>query len=160
MIRNSLAPVVYFGKINIELSDNKRIDTFDLESKKYFIQNNALQTTVYFSGINFSSFERTVFSYRVTEKSDAWINLSTQNFISLIGQHPGTYHLQIKAANEDGVWSEPKELILIFLPKWYQTWWFYLLIALTVAAILYTLYRYRIAQIKKQQFESNTKIFL
>jgi signal transduction histidine kinase len=114
------------------------------------VPNNATQTTVYFSGINYANPERTTFAYRIKEQSEAWINLNLQNFVSLIGFYPRTYHIQVKAANEDGVWSEPKELILIFLPKWYQTWWFYSLIALTVAAILYALYRYRIAQIKKQ----------
>jgi signal transduction histidine kinase len=88
--------------------------------------------------------------YRIVENSKEWINIGAENFVPFIATSPGTYHLQVKAANEDGVWSEPKELVLTFNPKWYQTWWFYLLIALTVAAILYALYRYRIAQIKKQ----------
>ncbi|MBL0183746.1 MAG: hypothetical protein IPP96_16255 [Chitinophagaceae bacterium] len=90
------------------------------------------------------------YAYKINKIHSDWLSLDNQNFITLIGLSPGTYHLQVKTANEDGVWSDPKELILVFLPKWYQTWWFYLLIALTAAAILYALYRYRIAQIKKQ----------
>jgi signal transduction histidine kinase len=41
-------------------------------------------------------------------------------------------------------------LILEFLPKWYQTWWFKLLVFLTTAGIIYSFYRYRIRQIEKQ----------
>ncbi|MGC4101206.1 MAG: triple tyrosine motif-containing protein [Ferruginibacter sp.] len=126
------------------------MDTANLNFKSFAIANYILQTTVSFSALNYNNPNRTTYSYRILERSYDWINLSTQNFITLIGLSPGTYHLQVKAANEDGVWSEPKELILIFLPKWYQTWWFYLLVALSIAAILYALYRYRIAQIKKQ----------
>ncbi|MEP7237622.1 MAG: triple tyrosine motif-containing protein [Ferruginibacter sp.] len=147
---NSRPPLIYFNKVHIEFPGAYQFDTTNLEAKSFAIPDNAIQTNIYFTGINYSNPERTTFTYRITEQSNSWVNLSTQNFVTLIGLSPGTYHLQVKAANEDGVWSEPKELILIFLPKWYQTWWFYLLIALTVAAILYALYRYRITQIKKQ----------
>jgi len=147
---NDIPPLLYFNRVRIELPDGHQLDTSNLDAKFYNIPNNAIQSNIYFSGINYSNPERTSFAYRITEQSKSWINISTQNFVTLIGLSPGTYHLQVKAANEDGVWSQPKELTLIFEPKWYQTWWFYLLIAITVAGILYALYRYRIAQIKKQ----------
>ncbi|GAB2838726.1 sensor histidine kinase [Ferruginibacter profundus] len=143
-------PAIYFYGINIELSDEKKTDTVNLKSKSFYIPFNVLQATIKFIGINYFNPERTIYQYRIIEKSKNWIDLKTQNFITLIGLSPGTYHLQVKAANEDGIWSEPKELILIFEPKWYQTWWFYLSIALTVAGILYSLYSYRIKQIQKQ----------
>jgi len=105
---------------------------------------------IHIAKLNFDLATQFKYYYTIKELNNSWFELSANNFITLIGLSPGTYHLQVKAANEDGVWSEPKELILIFLPKWYQTWWFYLLIALTIAGILYALYRYRINQIKKQ----------
>ncbi len=147
--QNIKAPQIYSNRVNLEFPGGN-MDSTNLFFHTYTVPNNATQTTVYFSAINYSNPERTVFAYRIKEESESWINLDVQNFVSLIGLGPGVYHLQVKAANEDGVWSEPKELILVFLPKWYQTWWFYLLIVLSVAAILYALYRYRISQIKKQ----------
>lgn len=146
---NSEAPRVYFNRIVIETSRGK-IDTSDFQLQKLYIPNTVLQTTLHLSAISYSNSDRITSAWRILENNTEWTNIGTQNFIPLIGLSPGTYHLQIKAANEDGVWSEPKELILVFLPKWYQTWWFYLLVALTVAAMLYALYRYRISQIKKQ----------
>jgi signal transduction histidine kinase len=59
--------------------------------------------------------------------------------------------LKIKAINENGTESDPIELNLIFLPKWYQTWWFKSLMALLLMAIIYTLYRVRIRQLKKEE---------
>jgi signal transduction histidine kinase len=41
-------------------------------------------------------------------------------------------------------------LVLVFLPKWYQTWWFKLLVFAIALSIIYAFYRYRIRQIKKQ----------
>lgn len=146
----SRPPPLYFYKIEMQLPNGKRMDTLNVLATKIMVPSTVVQTSISFSAINFSNPERTVYMYRIVEKSRDWIDLHAQNFITLIGLSPGTYHLEVKAANEDGVWSEPKELLLVFLPKWYQTWWFYALIALTAAAILYALYRYRISQIKKQ----------
>ncbi|MEP7318267.1 MAG: ATP-binding protein, partial [Panacibacter sp.] len=79
------------------------------------------------------------------------ININTQNFVPLIGLPPGTYTLEVKAANEDGYWCAPKQLTLIFEPKWYQTLWFKIAVGLLIAGLFYAFYRYRISQIKKQQ---------
>lgn len=53
--------------------------------------------------------------------------------------------------NEDGLWSEPEELVLIFRPKWYQTLWFKALIGLAIITIGYSLYRMLISRIRKEQ---------
>jgi signal transduction histidine kinase len=53
--------------------------------------------------------------------------------------------------NKDGIESDPIELTLIFLPKWYQTWWFKTLIVLSIIVIAYGIYKMRIAQIIKEQ---------
>jgi hypothetical protein len=148
--KNTTAPSLYFTKIILLLNNKRQVDSTNLVSGAYTIRNNIVQTNIEFTGINFLNPKNTTFAYRITEQSKEWINIGTRNFISLIGLSPNIYHLQVKAANEDGVWSEPKELVLEFLPKWYQTWWFKLLVLLTAAGIVYAFYRYRIRQIKKQ----------
>ena len=63
----------------------------------------------------------------------------------------GTYRISIGYRTPEGNFIKDALQINVYVkPKWYQTWWFYLLIALTVAAILYALYQYRISQIQKQ----------
>jgi signal transduction histidine kinase len=110
-----------------------------------------LQTTISFSGINYSNPSRTSYAYRIKELDNNWINLGTRNFVTLIGLSPSTYTLEVKAANEDGVWCEPKTLTLTFLPKWYQTALFKAAVILFAGGIFYAFYRYRITQLKKQQ---------
>lgn len=145
---DSTIPTLYFTNYRIK-SGNTDTAFINIDIGKLTIPSDALQSTIYFSTLSYSNKE-TKFLYRIKEQNESWINNDNQNFITLIGLSPGTYHLQVKAANEDGIWSEPKELTLVFLPKWYQTWWFRLLIILTAAGIVYALYRYRVGQIKKQ----------
>jgi signal transduction histidine kinase len=151
IVNNNKAPLLLINAVWMEKPNNQRSDTTNLMMKEFIIPNNVLQTNIHFSGINYSNPDRTIFRYKIKELNDDWIDLGTKNFISLIAVYPNTYHLEIKAANEDGVWSEPIELTLIFLPKWYQTWWFKTMMVLLLLGILYSLYRYRLAQIRKEQ---------
>jgi len=151
ILPSSRIPMLYFSKIITELSNNRRTDTSDIAVKKYYIDKNALQTTIYFSAIDYDNPERISFAYRIREQSNAWINLKDQGFVPFIGFSPGTYHLQVQAFNEDGVPSEIKELTLVFLPKWYQTWWLKLLVLLSIATAIYGLYRFRINHLKREE---------
>ena len=147
---NSIAPILYINNIQIKAKSGL-IDTSNFLSTSINVPNNVLQTTIYFSALNYSNPERTTFAYKIEEQHSDWINIGNNNLLPLIGVPPGTYHLKVRAFNEDGVSSEIKELILIFLPKWYQTWWFKALVALTIVAIGYALYRLRVNQFKKEQ---------
>jgi ligand-binding sensor domain-containing protein len=148
---NKIPPKVYISGIVIDRENKKdQIDSTNLNLASLEIPNDAIQTRFYFSGINYSDPNRTTFEYRIRENG-AWTNNGTDNSVSLIGLLPGTYHFEVKAANEDGYWSEPATLTLIYLPKWYQTWWFKVLIGLAVVGAGYGFYRMRINQILKQQ---------
>jgi signal transduction histidine kinase/ligand-binding sensor domain-containing protein len=127
------------------------IDTADTRLTRFSIPNDAVQTTLYFSAFNYPNPERTTFSYRIRELKAGWIENGKLDFINFVGQNPGTYTLEVRAANADGVWDQqPLVLTLSFLPKWYQTTWFRLGIFMLLAAAFYCLYRYRLLQLKKQ----------
>jgi signal transduction histidine kinase/ligand-binding sensor domain-containing protein len=148
---NADPPKLYYTKVEME-SRSGLSDTAGLTLGSLQIPSNVYQTTVFFTGINFSDPQRTTYAYKIKELKSDWISLGTQHSINLIGINPGNYTLQTRAANEDGVWDQqPAELNLIFLPKWYQTVWFKLGLLLAIACFFYILYRYRIAQFRKQQ---------
>jgi hypothetical protein len=76
--------------------------------------------------------------------------------INLTGLAPGNYVVHIKAINSSGVWSNEIDLSITIKPPFWQTWWFIALSLLTIAAILYWLYRYRVQQLlKMQQMRNN-----
>ncbi|PWK80174.1 histidine kinase/DNA gyrase B/HSP90-like ATPase [Mucilaginibacter oryzae] len=146
---NTIAPRVYINRISME-TGRRSFDTSSIRIKRLIVPNDVIQTSLYFSGINYSSPNHTTFAYRIDKQSENWINIGNRNFINLIGIPPGKYLIQLKAANEDNYWSIPTEISLIFLPKWYQTWWFKALIGFTIACLGYLFYRLRLRQILKE----------
>ncbi len=147
---NEFPPQLYITRISTVLPGGAS-DTSNTEATHFEIPSNAIQTNIWFSGINYSNPHRTTFAYKIAEIHKDWVHLDTRNLVTLIGLSPGAYHLQVQAFNEDGIKSGIKELTLVFLPKWYQTRWFSLAIILLIAGIIYSLYRLRINQLKKEQ---------
>lgn len=122
----------------------------NLLDKDYFqIPNTGMQTTIRFQNIVYPLTRKTKYRYKIIGLHQEWIDLGTQNFITLMALPPKKYHLQVQSYNEDSGVTETKNLILHFLPKWYQTMWFKIVAAILVAGIVYAIYRLRIAQIKK-----------
>lgn len=148
---NTISPQLYVNSIKVE-TNSGLFESSDLFLNSLQIPNSVLQTTAYFSALNFVNPSRTTFAYRIKELDTGWIKLGTQHFVNLIGLNPGKYTLEVKSANEDEVWNrDPLTLSLVFMPKWYQTSLFKLFVVLSIAGAMYALYMYRISQLKQQQ---------
>jgi ligand-binding sensor domain-containing protein len=64
---------------------------------------------------------------------------------------PGDYTFRVNAAHR-GNWSDKeKSISFTILPFFWQTWWFWLLFALFIIAVFYSLYRYRLYQMRKEE---------
>lgn len=128
------------------------LDTFGTGMERLKIPSSVIQAAVNFNVVNFRSPEKDVFSYRIPELDNNWILIGSQHSIPLIGLSPGTYTVQIR--REDGRIGNNEnvaQISLVWLPHWYQTWWFKLSILILAVALGYLFFRYRIDQIKKQQ---------
>jgi ligand-binding sensor domain-containing protein len=149
-VKSKLLTNIYFRIYEIKYGDKDSTIT-DFELPELVLPNNVLQLKVYLSAINFADVQKTTFKYKVAQLHKKWISINEQDFITFLGLEPGTYRLQVQAFNADGIGSEIKEITLIFLPKWYQTWWFKSIIALLIAGFIYGMYRFRINQVYKRE---------
>lgn len=147
---NSMSPVFYIGNVSVKKPRDSTVNISNLFIDKYNVPLNANQTTIYFPSINYINPERVTFQYRIAEVDKGWIDRGSQNFIDLVPMDPKTYHIHIRAINEDGVVSQEKTIQVTFPPKWYQTGWFQGLLALFVFSIIYVIYRIRINQLRKE----------
>jgi len=148
---NAAPPAVYFDNIHIDARSGVT-DTTNLSLQQLVVPSDVVQTTVSFAALNYQDPHRVEYAYRIPQLNSNWISLGNQHFINLIGLAPGKYTLLIKAANEDRIWNEkPLQLSLIYLPEWYQSLWFKILVVITVCSLVYAFIRYRFSQLRKQQ---------
>lgn len=146
---NFTPPKIYFTGVEMKTATGK-VDFSNILMNALTIPNDVIQTTIRFMGLNYGNSERTEYAYRIVEESDNWIENGNQASIALISHAPGKYTLEVKAANEEGVYCTPIKLQLYFQPKWYQTWWFKSLVFILIAISLYQYYRFRIDQLQRE----------
>lgn len=142
-------PRISFSTIEL-FSRNSITDTLNVIIKKLLIQQDITQLSIGFSAIDYLEPEKLMFAYKIKERDKKW-NFTDKNYIQFFRLNPGTYHLQVQAINGNQVASEILELELVFLPKWYEAWWFKMVVILFITGIVYILYRYRLSQIRKQE---------
>ena len=86
--------------------------------------------------------------YQVRLRSrEPWIDASGRPSFRFLDLPPGSYHAEVRASLDGERWSEtPAGLSFRVRPPFWRTWWFTTAAALAVAALVYGLYRYRLAQ--------------
>jgi ligand-binding sensor domain-containing protein/two-component sensor histidine kinase len=130
-----------------DLKSNQPLDLNQLVELELKYNENDLALEI--ACTNFIHASKNKYSWRLKGYSDRWSTPTTNRNITYTNLSPGTYTLEIKAQNNDGVWGEVKSIQIVVYPPFWQTWWFRILVVLVLAIIVYSIYRYRIYQIKK-----------
>ena len=79
-----------------------------------------------FTGLGLRKADRILFRHQLEGFEEEWSEASTQRLATYNGLQPGAYSFRVRAAAEDGVWSESyAQLDLVLEPHFYQTRWFY-----------------------------------
>ena len=106
--------------------------------------------SIEFAAMDFRNPAANKFAYQLKGINKDWVIAGNDHSISYANLEPGRYHFFVKAAGSDGVWNEnPAEIYFTILTPWWRTWWFYCLCGLSLAAILFAFYKFRIGQVKK-----------
>ena len=105
----------------------------------------------YFTALSFIAPENVRFKYKLEGFDDNWIDGGGRRVASYTNLRPGNYKFRVIAANNDGVWNETGAALDFYLqPRFYQTYWFYLLCVLLLALSAWQLYRLRVRRIALQ----------
>ncbi len=100
-----------------------------------------------FSAIEFMAPDKIQYSYKLEGFDNDWVNVGNRNFASYTNLDPGEYTFRVRASNPDGFWGNSSASIsLIINPPFWQTWWFLSLVAFFIAALVYSVHRYRLSQ--------------
>ncbi|WP_336515412.1 two-component regulator propeller domain-containing protein [Pollutibacter soli] len=108
--------------------------------------------SMHLAALSFTDNHKIRFSYKVDGVQDEYIDVSENNIITLNTLSYGSYSVSIRYLREDGSFGEHELAMNIYIqPRWYQSWWFKLILVIAFAGILYGLYLNRIAQLKKEE---------
>lgn len=96
--------------------------------------------SVKLTALDFSDPTRNLFSYRIEGYEPDFSEPTIDNIANYINLPPGTHKFQVKAANCDGVFSNPStQLTIIIRPPFYRTWWF---LTFLLGVSIFTILRY------------------
>lgn len=102
-----------------------------------------------FAALNYINPQKSEYAIKLVglRGNGAWQQIGNQRLVNFTNLPPGDYKLQIKASNDNQIWSdEIREVSLIVLPPWWRTWWAYAMyISLTIVMIIgvFGLWEYR-----------------
>jgi signal transduction histidine kinase len=111
-------------------------------------------SSIHFKFSDYSLIEQDKIKYEYTLYNGGdtiWSKIESEPDLVFTKISPGHYKLLIRASNGFGDYSKITALNISILPLFTQTVWFVVLVALIVAAILYTIYRYRLKHVKRLQ---------
>ena len=105
----------------------------------------------FFTALSFVAPDKVRFKYRLEGFDPDWIDAGTRRSASYTNLRPGNYTFHVVAANNDGVWNQEGAVVKFYLsPRFYQTFWFYALLVLLLALLVWQFYRFRVRRMKAQ----------
>jgi len=145
---NSFIPpivITSFKLLNIELfsaSAMLKRKEIELSYKDYLF-------SIEFAALDFTSPNKNQYAFKLEGLDKDWIYTDSKNrkatYTTLA---PGKYVFKVKGSNNDGVWNEEvASLILRINPPFWLTWWFKLLIIITIIVFSWFLYSRKVKSI-------------
>ena len=110
--------------------------------------------TIEFSAITFKNASDVRYQYKLEGADNKWSALSDRGFVEYASLRPGKYVFRVRAKmGEIGEYPLIPSVALGFriFPAFYQTVWFYSLVAIFVFSLLYALFRFRLKQLLKME---------
>jgi len=104
-----------------------------------------------YAALSYSAPNKVRFRYQLVGFDHAWIDAGSQRSAYYTNLPPGHYTFRVIACNNDGVWSPaPASLSFVLRPYFYQTYWFYLLLILSIGLLGYLAYLWRVRQVESR----------
>jgi signal transduction histidine kinase len=105
-----------------------------------------------FAAPNFHAGHPVQYAYMLEGVDQGWKESGSQNVANYTNLGGGKYTFKVRATTKPGVWSNDIASVQIrILPPFWNTWWFYTIVAIVSTGAVYAMYRYRINELLKRQ---------
>jgi len=99
-----------------------------------------------FSGIDWNQSEKIKFSFMLKGISNSWSPPQSQPSSVFRNLSHGDYTFLLRAANENGNWSEPASYAFTIAPYWWNSLWAKVLYVLAIAGGIYLVFRLQLSR--------------
>lgn len=104
-----------------------------------------------YAGLSFVAPQKVRYRFMLEGFDHAWTEAGARRTAYYTSIPPGHYTFRVQAANNDGVWNTQGSALAFELrPHFYQTPWFYALVALGLAALVVLLLRLRLLRAERE----------
>lgn len=172
LILNDIAPDVYFTDFklfnnSVSITDNSVLDAHIDLVESITLRHEENVITFEFSAINYFSLGNNKYAYYLEGFEDDWNYVGDKKSATYTNLSPGTYTFKVKAANNDGLWSDQvREIDILILPPFWLTkgamaFYIFLLIGLILLYRAFLIYRNKekmAIQIERLEREKITEI--
>jgi len=149
--QNSIPPKLEITGIKI---DNKYLKlTKDQHTHQTLtIQPDEEVFTIEFAGLSYINVDKNQYKYKIVELNHDWVDLGGQHQITFNNMPPGSYHLEILACNNHGLWlTKPYTMTIVILPTFVESVYFKWLLILLIILLVFLGVRIRLRQVTKQK---------
>ena len=152
---NPLIPSIEIENVELNFRETNWSDYADsltsIFQLPYHLKLNHYNNTIgiFFKGISSSGTDGIKYSYQLAGLENIWSNPSSNDFVSFARLPPGKYVFKVKAQLPNTNWSEPAIFSFSIISPFWMRWWFIGLCAIMLSGFIYSIYKYRINQLKK-----------
>ncbi|MBX2878008.1 MAG: hypothetical protein KTR30_38170, partial [Saprospiraceae bacterium] len=105
-----------------------------------------------FSTLNNHRILKYTYRFRLENFDDDWNEVGQQDVATYTNIPHGKYTFRVQARLGDQAWGEgEKSMRVIVKPAFWQTWWFRILVLLTVVGIVWTIYQNSVGNLKRNK---------
>ena len=153
MFQQAYQPKVVLTGLSIQGGNNNRTVAY---TDSLVLQPNERNITIHFAAIDYTASNRINYAFRLLP-NEQWNYIGHNRSATLLDLKPGTYSLEIRSTDADGLWANNvRQLTIIVKPTFWESalgrLLLFMLIVGTLAIIAYTLLYIR--RIKRQQHET------
>jgi len=144
---------IFPDSINSPLKENIEI------AKEIKLNYSNTMISITFAALNYIYPEYNQYAFKLENFDKQWNYCGNNRTAVYTNLPPGKYIFKVIASNNDGIWNfKGASINITVLPPFYMTWWFKILVLLTIILIPFALYSYRLHLLKIKNKELEEKI--
>lgn len=93
-----------------------------------------------FATLTYNMPQQNRYAYRLKNFDNGWSFVASDSRRAYYTNlSPGHYTFEVMGTNENGDWSEVRQIAIDVLPPWWRSWWAYILYMIIVIAVVFTI---------------------